>query len=223
MGGAWARVGWRLSEREARATSHSVARRSTATNCIPAAAAASGVRDSAGGRNQRLGRLRRSRAWKTKLRYRGRKFSASCAHENRVHRRGKDGARAGGRPRPGRHRPTRRSSPARRAARNRAARFSMSSRARTGMAMLSRLCATAISSSSRSSPSTSPPSCRACARRRAGKLFLSLAAGITLAQMDGWLPGARFVRAMPNTPMQIGLGASVYAAGAGATRGLISR
>lgn len=52
----------------------------------------------------------------------------------------------------------------------------------------------------------------------AGKLFLSLAAGVTLSQIGGWLhPEARLVRAMPNTPMQIGLGASVYAAGANAT------
>jgi pyrroline-5-carboxylate reductase len=48
----------------------------------------------------------------------------------------------------------------------------------------------------------------------AGKLFLSLAAGITLSQMGGWLhPAARLVRAMPNTPLQIGLGASAYALG----------
>lgn len=52
----------------------------------------------------------------------------------------------------------------------------------------------------------------------AGKLILSLAAGITLAKIGGWLhPTARLVRAMPNTPMQIGRGASVYAAGPGAT------
>jgi pyrroline-5-carboxylate reductase len=52
----------------------------------------------------------------------------------------------------------------------------------------------------------------------AGKLILSLAAGVTLAQIAGWLaPGARLVRAMPNTPMQIGRGASVYAGAPGAT------
>jgi pyrroline-5-carboxylate reductase len=51
-----------------------------------------------------------------------------------------------------------------------------------------------------------------------GKLILSLAAGITLAQLaKGLHPTARLVRAMPNTPMQIGRGASVYAAGPGAT------
>ncbi len=52
----------------------------------------------------------------------------------------------------------------------------------------------------------------------AGKLVLSIAAGITLKQIGHWLhPTARLVRAMPNTPMQIGLGASVYAPGANAT------
>lgn len=48
----------------------------------------------------------------------------------------------------------------------------------------------------------------------AGKLFLSIAAGVTIAKIRGWLhPSARVVRSMPNTPMQIGAGASVYAAG----------
>jgi pyrroline-5-carboxylate reductase len=48
----------------------------------------------------------------------------------------------------------------------------------------------------------------------AGKLFLSIAAGVTIEKICGWLhPTARIVRAMPNTPMQIGTGASVYAGG----------
>jgi pyrroline-5-carboxylate reductase len=52
----------------------------------------------------------------------------------------------------------------------------------------------------------------------AGKLILSIAAGITVEKIAGWLhPTARVVRAMPNTPMQIGLGASVYALGANTT------
>jgi pyrroline-5-carboxylate reductase len=46
----------------------------------------------------------------------------------------------------------------------------------------------------------------------ADKLFLSIGAGITIEKIAGWLhPSARVVRSMPNTPMQIGAGASVYA------------
>jgi len=52
----------------------------------------------------------------------------------------------------------------------------------------------------------------------AGKLFLSIAAGVTIEKIRGWLhPTARVVRAMPNTPMQIGAGASVYAGGPNVT------
>ncbi len=52
----------------------------------------------------------------------------------------------------------------------------------------------------------------------AGKLFLSLAAGVSLEKMRHWLdPSARIVRAMPNTPMQVGHGASVYTSGPNVT------
>jgi pyrroline-5-carboxylate reductase len=52
----------------------------------------------------------------------------------------------------------------------------------------------------------------------AGKLVLSIAAGVTINKLRGLLhPDARVVRAMPNTPMQIGLGASVYAGGPNVT------
>ena len=52
----------------------------------------------------------------------------------------------------------------------------------------------------------------------AGKLFLSIAAGVTIKKICDWLhPNARVVRAMPNTPMQIGAGASVYAGGPNVT------
>jgi pyrroline-5-carboxylate reductase len=45
-----------------------------------------------------------------------------------------------------------------------------------------------------------------------GKLLLSIAAGMTIEKIRGWLDAsARVARAMPNTPMQIGIGASVYA------------
>jgi pyrroline-5-carboxylate reductase len=52
----------------------------------------------------------------------------------------------------------------------------------------------------------------------AGRLILSLAAGVTLARLADWFASnARLVRAMPNSPMQIGLGASVYAPGRNAS------
>lgn len=52
----------------------------------------------------------------------------------------------------------------------------------------------------------------------AGKLVLSIASALTIEKIGGWLhPTARIVRAMPNTPMQVGAGASVYAGGANVT------
>ena len=46
----------------------------------------------------------------------------------------------------------------------------------------------------------------------ASKLFLSIGAGITIEKITDWLhASARVIRSMPNTPMQIGAGASVYA------------
>ncbi len=48
----------------------------------------------------------------------------------------------------------------------------------------------------------------------AGKLFFRSLRASRFQQLSGWLhPTARIVRAMPNMPMQIGLGASVYAVG----------
>lgn len=48
----------------------------------------------------------------------------------------------------------------------------------------------------------------------AGQLFLSIMAGVTIAKLAEMLgPDARIIRAMPNTPMQVGTGASVYAPG----------
>ena len=49
-------------------------------------------------------------------------------------------------------------------------------------------------------------------------LFLSIAAGLTLSQLQSWLGGgARVIRVMPNTPAQIGIGYSAFAKGTGVT------
>lgn len=52
----------------------------------------------------------------------------------------------------------------------------------------------------------------------AEKLILSIAAGVTIEKLRGWLhPTARLIRAMPNMLLQIGAGASAYAGAPNAT------
>lgn len=51
----------------------------------------------------------------------------------------------------------------------------------------------------------------------AGKLLISICAGVTLAQLEGWLPDTTIIRAMPNTPALIREGMTVLAPGAKAT------
>lgn len=51
----------------------------------------------------------------------------------------------------------------------------------------------------------------------AGRLVISIAAGVALATIEGALPGARVVRAMPNLPVQVRSGATALAAGSAAT------
>jgi len=48
-----------------------------------------------------------------------------------------------------------------------------------------------------------------------GKLVISIAAGIRLDQLRGWLPDSAVIRAMPNTPCLIGEGMTVIARGPG--------
>src|SRR6202142_3212027 len=49
-------------------------------------------------------------------------------------------------------------------------------------------------------------------------LLISIAAGVTLAKLEGALPaGARVIRVMPNTPALVGAGAAAFALGKSAT------
>jgi pyrroline-5-carboxylate reductase len=50
-----------------------------------------------------------------------------------------------------------------------------------------------------------------------GKLFVSIAAGVTLAALEAGLGTGRVIRVMPNTPALIGQGASAFCRGSGAT------
>jgi pyrroline-5-carboxylate reductase len=51
----------------------------------------------------------------------------------------------------------------------------------------------------------------------AGKLVISIAAGVRLSQLTGWLPDSAVIRAMPNTPCLIGEGMTVIARAPGVT------
>ena len=55
------------------------------------------------------------------------------------------------------------------------------------------------------------------APKLAGKLVVSIAAGVTLATLEAALPGARVVRVMPNLPVAVRSGASAVCGGASAT------
>ena len=66
-------------------------------------------------------------------------------------------------------------------------------------------------------PQDVPTACRAAADAGSGRV-LSIAAGVTVATLEGaLLPGTVVVRAMPNTPALVGVGASAIAAGSHAT------
>lgn len=47
------------------------------------------------------------------------------------------------------------------------------------------------------------------------KLFVSIAAGVTVSRIETVLPGASVIRVMPNTPLQVGMGVSALCRGSG--------
>jgi len=53
------------------------------------------------------------------------------------------------------------------------------------------------------------------AKKCKNKLIISIAAGITLESLKKWFPTTRIIRTMPNTPLMVGCGASVFASGKG--------
>lgn len=60
--------------------------------------------------------------------------------------------------------------------------------------------------------------CQSLAKVKGGRLYLSIAAGVGLADLESWLGGRqRVIRSMPNTPALVGLGAAAYALGTKAT------
>ncbi len=50
-----------------------------------------------------------------------------------------------------------------------------------------------------------------------GKLVISIAAGVSLDQLGGWIGHKRVIRVMPNTPCLVGEGASAFCSGAEVT------
>jgi pyrroline-5-carboxylate reductase len=64
-------------------------------------------------------------------------------------------------------------------------------------------------------PADVPSACAQLAGAGARRV-LSIAAGVPLIKLEGWLPGLPVVRAMPNTPALVGEGAAAIAAGTAA-------
>lgn len=60
--------------------------------------------------------------------------------------------------------------------------------------------------------------CESLSKAPGSRLYLSIAAGITLSDLESWLgPNQRVIRSMPNTPALVGVGAAAFSRGGRAT------
>lgn len=66
-------------------------------------------------------------------------------------------------------------------------------------------------------PGDMKPLCEQLAAVAGSRLYISIAAGISLAQLESWLGSGRVIRCMPNTPALVGKGAAAFARGSAAT------
>jgi len=67
-------------------------------------------------------------------------------------------------------------------------------------------------------PADMPDLCKSLARVKGSRLYLSIAAGLKVADLEVWLGGKqRVIRSMPNTPALVGAGAAAFARGKKAT------
>jgi len=66
-------------------------------------------------------------------------------------------------------------------------------------------------------PKDAPEALSSLKKALAGKLVISIVAGLTLERMESLAPDARFVRVMPNTPALIHKGMAAFAVGSAAT------
>lgn len=66
-------------------------------------------------------------------------------------------------------------------------------------------------------PGDMRPLCEQLGTVAGSRLYISIAAGISLAQLESWLGSGRVIRCMPNTPALVGKGAAAFARGSAAT------
>lgn len=67
-------------------------------------------------------------------------------------------------------------------------------------------------------PQDLPQLCATLSQVRGSRLYLSIAAGVSIASLESWLGGTqRVIRAMPNTPALVGAGAAAFARGTSAS------